>query len=39
MDTPLVQRRNYILGRLRDGKGRWTTLSDEQYEAANEKMI
>ena len=35
-----MQRRNYILGRLRDGKGRWTTLSDEQYEAAlNEKIV
>ena len=40
VDTPLVQRRDYILGRLRDGKGRWTTLSDEQYEAAlNEKIV
>ncbi len=40
VDTPLVQRRDYILGRLRDGKGRWTTLSDEQYEAAlNETIV
>ena len=40
VDTPLVQRRDYILGRLRDGKGRWTTLSDEQYEAAlNDKIV
>ncbi len=40
VDTALVQRRDYILGRLRDGKGRWTTLSDEQYqEALNEKIV
>ncbi len=40
VDTPLVQRRDYVLGRLRDGKGRWTTLSDEQYQQAlNEKIV
>ena len=40
VDTALVERRDYILGRLRDGKGRWTTLTDEQYqEALNEKIV
>ncbi len=39
VDTTLVQRRDYILGRLRDGKGRWTTLSDEQYQAALDEKI
>jgi membrane peptidoglycan carboxypeptidase len=40
VNTSLVQRRDYILGRMRDGKGRFTTLSDEQYEAAlNEKIV
>jgi membrane peptidoglycan carboxypeptidase len=39
VDTTLVQRRDYILGRLRDGKGRFTTLSDEQYQAALDEKI
>ena len=40
VDTDLVARRDYILGRLLDGKGRWTTLSDEQYqEALNQKIV
>ena len=39
VDTDLVQRRDYILGRLRDGKGRWTTLSDEQYQQALDEKI
>ena len=39
-DTDLVTRRDYILGRLRDGKGCWTTLSDEQYqEALSDKIV
>ena len=33
------QRRDYILSRLRDGKGRWTTLSDEQYQEALDERI
>jgi len=37
--TELVARRNYILGRLRDGKGRWTRITDEEYQqAVNEKI-
>ena len=36
---PLVERRDYILGRLHDGKGRWTTLSDEQYQQALDERI
>ena len=39
VDSELIVRRNYILGRLRDGQGRWTRLSDEQYqEALHEKI-
>jgi membrane peptidoglycan carboxypeptidase len=37
--TELVARRDYILGRLRDGKGRWTQVSDRQYEAALDEKI
>ena len=39
--TPsVVNRRNFILKRLHEGKGRWTTLTEEQYqEALNEKII
>jgi membrane peptidoglycan carboxypeptidase len=40
VDSELIQRRDYILGRLRDGKGRWTTLSDEQYrDALNDTIV
>ncbi len=39
-ETELVNRRNFILQRLRDGKGRWTSLTDEQYQKAlNEKIV
>jgi penicillin-binding protein 1A len=39
-DSELIVRRDYILGRLRDGLGRWTRLSDEQYqEALHEKIV
>src|SRR3990172_730233 len=34
VDSDLIIRRNYILGRLRDGLGRWTRLSDEQFQEA-----
>jgi penicillin-binding protein 1A len=38
--SELLARRNWILGRLKDGKGRWTSLSDEQYNAAiREKVV
>ena len=33
-DTELVDRRNFILDRLHEGKGRWTSLTDEQYQEA-----
>jgi penicillin-binding protein 1A len=40
VDTPLVRRRDYVLSRLHDGKGHFTTLSDEQYQQAlNEKIV
>ena len=39
-NTELVDRRNFILARLRDGKGRWTRVSEEQYqEALREKIV
>ncbi len=39
-ETALVNRRNFILQRLKDGKGRWTSLSDEQFQQAlNEKIV
>ena len=39
-DIDTVVRRNYILGRLADGKGRWTELTAEQLKAAlNEKIV
>lgn len=39
-NTELVIRRNFILDRLRDGKGRWTQVSEEQYqEALREKIV
>ncbi len=39
-NTELVNRRNFILGRLYDGKGRWTSLTEEQYQKAlNEKIV
>jgi penicillin-binding protein 1A len=38
-DSDIITRRNFILRRLRDGKGRFTTLSQQQYEdALNEKI-
>jgi membrane peptidoglycan carboxypeptidase len=40
VDTELVQRRDFILRRLYEGKGRWTSLTQEQYqEALDEKII
>jgi membrane peptidoglycan carboxypeptidase len=39
-NTELVDRRNFILRRLRDGFGRWTPVSEDQYqEALREKII
>ncbi len=39
-ETELVNRRNFILKRLYEGKGRWTTLTEEQYqEALDEKIV
>jgi len=36
----LIDRRNFILRRLYEGKGRWTSLTEEQYkEALNEKIV
>ncbi|MFV2064794.1 MAG: transglycosylase domain-containing protein, partial [Chloroflexota bacterium] len=40
IESPLITRRNFILRRLRDDKGRFTRLSQEQYdEAISEKVI
>ncbi|MFO7531221.1 MAG: transglycosylase domain-containing protein [Candidatus Limnocylindrales bacterium] len=39
VDTELVQRRNFILRRLYEGKGRWTSLTEEQYQAALKEKI
>jgi penicillin-binding protein 1A len=38
-DTELVQRQQFILRRLYEGKGRWTTLNEEQYQEALEQKI
>jgi len=38
-DSPLVIRRDFILRRLAEGKGRWTSLSEEQLKAALEEKI
>ncbi len=38
-DSPLVIRRNFILRRLADGNGRWTSLSEEQLKAALDEKI
>ena len=39
-NSELIERRDWILGRLRDGKGRWTSLSEDQYqEALNQKIV
>jgi membrane peptidoglycan carboxypeptidase len=40
INTELVNRRNFILKRLRDGKGRWTPLTEDQYQdALREKIV
>lgn len=39
VDSELIQRRDYVLGRLRQGKGRWTRLSEEQYQEALDAKI
>ncbi len=38
-NTELVNRRNFILGRLHDSKGRFTSVTDEQYQDALEQRI
>jgi membrane peptidoglycan carboxypeptidase len=40
IESELITRRNFILRRLRDGKGRYTSLSPQQYEdAISEKVV
>jgi membrane peptidoglycan carboxypeptidase len=39
VDSELIGRRDYILGRLLAGKGRWTSLSEEQYQDALTERI
>jgi penicillin-binding protein 1A len=39
VESELIVRRNYILGRLRAGLGRWTTLSEDQYQQALHEKI
>ncbi len=38
-NTELVNRRNFILGRLHDSKGRFTSVTDEQYQDALKQRI
>ncbi|MFV2064043.1 MAG: transglycosylase domain-containing protein [Chloroflexota bacterium] len=39
VDSELVIRRDFILRRLRDGKGRWTRLSESQFQSALAEKI
>jgi penicillin-binding protein 1A len=38
-NTELIDRRNFILARLRDGKGRSTSITDDQYQEALRETI
>ena len=39
IDPPVIVRRNFILNRLKAGKGHFTSLTDEQYNAALDQTI